>query len=144
MTLKSLSDLNEVGNKAIHEKHVVALESSDSAFMRVKVKDQRFIDYLLMTDAITMDHHASAERFLQLAVSASVYLTSPSFTEAIGSGGKTNNTIYSSGLMKWHRSEKKIRKKWGDEGVIIIQNHVVLDVWTDDNLKIDFLIRILT
>lgn len=76
MTLKSLSDLNEVGNKAIHEKHVVALESSDSAFMRVKVKDQRFIDYLLMTDAITMDHHASAERFLQLAVSASVYLTS--------------------------------------------------------------------
>ena len=88
-----------------------------------------------MTDAITMDHHASAERFLQLAVSASVYLTSPSFTEAIGSGGKTNNTIYSSGLMKWHRSEKKIRKKWGMKGLLLFQNHVVLDVWTDDNLK---------
>lgn len=143
MISKSHSDLNEVGNRGTHEQHVVALESSDSAFMRGRVKDQRFIDRLLMSDVITLDQHAHGERYLQLAVSASVYLTSPNFSGIVGGNSKTNTTIYSSGLMKWHREEKKIRKKWGDEGVVIIHDHVVMDVWTDDDKKIEFLIRIL-
>ena len=144
MTLKSHSDLNEVGNKATHEKHVVALEPSDSVFMRGRIKDQLFIDHLLMNDVITLDQHASGERYLQLAVSASVYLTSPKFAGVVGGGVRSNTTMYSSGLMKWHRSEKNVRKRWGDEGVVIIHNHIVMDVWTDDDLKIEFLIRILT
>ena len=144
MTLKSHSDLNEVGNKGTHERHVVSLEPSDSAFLRGKVKDQLFIDHLLMTDVITLDQHASGERYLQLAVSASVYLTSPKFAGVVGGGVRSNTTMYSSGLMKWHRAEKNVRKKWGDAGVVIIHDHIVLDVWTDDDLKIEFLIRILT
>ena len=144
MTLKSHSDLNEVGNKGTHERHVVSLEPSDSAFLRGKVKDQLFIDHLLMTDVITLDQHASGERFLQFAVSASVYLTSPNFAGVGGGGVRSNTTMYSSGLMKWHRAEKNVRKKWGDSGVVIIHDHIVLDVWTDDDLKIEFLIRILT
>ena len=144
MTLKSHSDLNEVGNKGTHERHVVSLEPSDSAFLRGKVKDQLFIDHLLMTDVITLDQHASGERYLQLAVSASVYLTSPKFAGVVGGGVRSNTTMYSSGLMKWHRAEKNVRKKWGDSGVVIIHDHIVLDVWTDDDLKIEFLIRILT
>ena len=143
MTLKSHSDLNEVGNKGTHERHVVSLEPSDSAFLRGKVKDQLFIDHLLMTDVITLDQHASGERYLQLAVSASVYLTSPKFAGVVGGGVRSNTTMYSSGLMKWHRAEKNIRKKWGDEGVIIIHNHILMDVWTDDDEKIAFLIKIL-
>ena len=144
MISKSHSDLNEVGNKATHEKHVVALEPSDSVFMRGRIKDQLFIDHLLMNDVITLDQHASGERYLQLAVSASVYLTSPKFAGVVGGGVRSNTTMYSSGLMKWHRSEKNVRKRWGDEGVVIIHNHIVMDVWTDDDLKIEFLIRILT
>ena len=144
MTLKSHSDLNEVGNKGTHERHVVSLEPSDSAFLRGKVKDQLFIDHLLMTDVITLDQHASGERYLQLAVAASVYLTSPKFAGVVGGGVRSNTTMYSSGLMKWHRSEKNVRKRWGDEGVVIIHNHIILDVWTNDDLKIEFLIRILT
>tara|TARA_R110002126_G_scaffold100174_4_gene231585 strand:- start:1257 stop:1691 length:435 start_codon:yes stop_codon:yes gene_type:complete len=143
MTLKSHSDLNEVGNKGTHERHVVSLEPSDSAFLRGKVKDQLFIDHLLMTDVITLDQHASGERYLQLAVSASVYLTSPKFAGVVGGGVRSNTTMYSSGLMKWHRAEKNIRKKWGDEGVLIIHNHILMDVWTDDDEKIAFLIKIL-
>ena len=143
MTLKSHSDLNEVGNKGTHERHVVSLEPSDSAFLRGKVKDQLFIDHLLMTDVITLDQHASGERYLHLAVAASVYLTSPKFT-GVGGGVRSNTTMYSSGLMKWHRAEKNVRKKWGDEGVVIIHDHIVMDIWTDDDLKIEFLIRILT
>ena len=144
MISKSHFDLNEVGNKGTHERHVVSLEPSDSAFLRGKVKDQLFIDHLLMTDVITLDQHASGERYLQLAVAASVYLTSPKFTGAGGGGVRSNTTMYSSGLMKWHRAEKNVRKKWGDSGVVIIHDHIVLDVWTDDDLKIEFLIRILT
>jgi hypothetical protein len=144
MTLKSHSNLNEVGNKGTHERHVVSLEPSDSAFLRGKVKDQLFIDHLLMTDVITLDQHASGERYLQLAVSASVYLTSPKFAGVVGGGVRSNTTMYSSGLMKWHRAEKNVRKKWGDEGVIIIHDHIVLDVWTNDDLKIELLISILT
>jgi hypothetical protein len=143
MTLKSHSNLNEVGNKGTHERHVVSLEPSDSAFLRGKVKDQLFIDHLLMTDVITLDQHASGERYLQLAVSASVYLTSPKFAGVVGGGVRSNTTMYSSGLMKWHRAEKNIRKKWGDEGVLIIHNHILMDVWTDDDEKIAFLIKIL-
>jgi hypothetical protein len=143
MTLKSHSNLNEVGNKGTHERHVVSLEPSDSAFLRGKVKDQLFIDHLLMTDVITLDQHASGERYLQLAVSASVYLTSPKFAGVVGGGVRSNTTMYSSGLMKWHRSEKNVRKRWGDEGVVIIHNHIILDVWTNDDEKIAFLIKIL-
>ena len=141
MTLKSHFEVNEVGNKGTHDHHVVALEPSDSAFLRGRVKDQLFIDHLLMKDLISMEQHGRGE---QLAVSASVYLTSPKFTGMVGVSGGSNTDIYSSGLMKWHRAEKKIRKKWGDAGVVIIHDHVVLDVWTDEGEKVGFLSRILS
>ena len=143
MTSKSLSEINEVGNKGTHDHHVVALEPSDSAFLRGRVKDQLFIDHLLMKDLISMEQHGRGEHLLQLAVSASVYLTSPKFTEMVGVGGGSNTNIYSSGLMRWHRAEKRIRKKWGDDGVVIIHDHVVLDVWTNEEEKVGFLSRIL-
>ena len=144
MTLKSHSEINEVGNRGTHDHHVVTLEASDSAFLRGRVRDQRFIDHLLMKDLITMEQHRRGEHLLQLAVSASVFLTSPKFTEVVGAGGGSNTNIYSSGLMRWHRAEKRIRKKWGDGGVVIIHDHVVLDVWLDDeDEKVGFLSRIL-
>ena len=143
MTSKYLSEINEVGNKGTHDHHVVELEPSDSAFLRGRVKDQLFIDHLLMKDLISVEQHRRGEHLLQLAVSASVYLTSPKFTEVVGGGGGSNTNIYSSGLMRWHRAEKKIRKKWGDGGVVIIHDHVVLDVWTNEGEKVGFLSRIL-
>ena len=144
MTLKSHFEVNEVGNKGTHDHHVVALEPSDSAFLRGRVKDQLFIDHLLMKDLISMEQHGRGEHLLQLAVSASVYLTSPKFTGMVGVGGGSNTNIYSSGLMRWHRAEKRIRKKWGDEGVVIVHDHVVLDVWTNEEEKVGFLSRILS
>ena len=144
MKLKSHFEVNEVGNKGTHDHHVVALEASDSAFLRGRVKDQLFIDHLLMKDLISVEQHRRGEHLLQLAVSASVYLTSPKFTGMGGVSGGSNTNIYSSGLMRWHRAEKKIRKKWGDAGVVIIHDHVVLDVWTDEGEKVGFLSRILS
>lgn len=149
MTTTSPSEVvvNEVGSKGIHDRHTVALEAGDSRFARARVKDQLFIDHLLMDDTLTVDEHREAERILDLVVSASVYLRSPSmegFSGAVqgGSGGGKNN-IYSSALMKWHRQEKYIRRKWGDEGVGVVHDHIVLDIWTDDQSRINLLAQIL-
>jgi hypothetical protein len=149
MTTTSPSEVfvNEVGSKGIHDRHTVALEAGDSRFARARVKDQLFIDHLLMDDTLTVDQHREAERILNLVVSASVYLKSPSmegFSGAVqgGSGGGRND-IYSSALMRWHRQEKYLRRKWGDTGVGVVHDHIVLDVWTDSQPRISLLSQIL-
>ena len=71
MTSKSLSEINEVGNRGTHDHHVVELEASDSAFLRGRVKDQRFIDHLLMKDLLSVEQHGRGEHLLQRGCSAS-------------------------------------------------------------------------
>ena len=141
----SPSDLpvNEIGNKHLHLKHDIDLEQSDSGFARAKIKDQLFVDHLLMQDIIDVYQHQNAEKLVAIAVSAGVFLRSPNLSGTnFPSSGKSN--IYSSGLMRWNGVEKSIRKKWGDEGMKIIYDHVILDVWTDDQEKVGILGRILT
>ena len=141
----SHSDLpvNEIGNKHLHLKHDINLERSDSGFARAKIKDQLFVDHLLMQDLIDVYQHQNAEKLVAIAVSAGVFLRSPNLSGTnFPSSGKSN--IYSSGLMRWNGVEKSIRKKWGDEGMKIIYDHVILDVWTDDQEKVGILGRILT
>ena len=147
MTSPSEVFVNEIGSKGIHDRHTVALEAGDSRFARARVKDQLFIDHLLMDDILTIDQHVQAERLLNLAVSASVYLKSPGFmgfvgADSGGSGGGRND-IYSSALMRWHRQEKYLRRKWGDTGVGVVHDHIVLDVWTDSQPRISLLSQIL-
>tara|TARA_A100000164_G_scaffold47699_1_gene36285 strand:- start:1110 stop:1541 length:432 start_codon:yes stop_codon:yes gene_type:complete len=141
----SPSDLpvNEIGNKHLHFKHDINLEQSDSGFARAKIKDQLFVDHLLMQDFIDVYQHQNAEKLVAIAVSAGVFLRSPNLSGTnFPSSGKSN--IYSSGLMRWNGVEKSIRKKWGDDGMKIIYDHVILDVWTDDQEKVGILGRILT
>ncbi len=144
----SHSDLpvNEIGNKHLHLKHDINLERSDSGFARAKIKDQLFVDHLLMQDLIDVYQHQNAEKLVAIAVSAGVFLRSPNLSgvaQGAGDGGQNSN-IYSSGLMRWNGVEKSIRKKWGDDGMKIIYDHVILDVWTDDQEKVGILGRILT
>ncbi len=147
--MMSRSDLpvNEVGGKQLHDLHTIELEESDTKFARARVRDQLFIDHLLLKDILTLDQHATAERLLNLAVSAAVYLKSPSMAGFVGSvsgaSGGGRKDIYSSRLMKWHRAEKSIRSKWGDDGVGVVHDHIILDVWTDNPVRIDFLSQIL-
>ncbi|MAR84467.1 MAG: hypothetical protein CMF55_06730 [Legionellales bacterium] len=143
----SPSDLpvNEIGNKHLHFKHDINLEQSDSGFARAKIKDQLFVDHLLMQDFIDVYQHQNAEKLVTIAVSAGVFLRSPNLSGVTGAdGNKQNSSIYSSGLMRWNGVEKSIRKKWGDDGMKIIYDHVILDVWTDDQEKVGMLGRILT
>ena len=141
----SRSDLpvNEVGGKQLHDLHTIELEESDTKFARARVKDQLFIDHLLLKDILTLDQHATAERLLNLAVSAAVYLKSPNMAGFVGASGGGRKDIYSSRLMKWHRAEKSIRSRWGDDGVGVVHDHIILDVWTDNPVRIDFLSQIL-
>ena len=71
--------------------------------------------------------HQNAEKLVAIAVSAGVFLRSPNLSGTnFPSSGKSN--IYSSGLMRWNGVEKSIRKKWGDDGMKIIYDHVILDL----------------
>jgi hypothetical protein len=144
-TTTSPSDLpvNEIGNRSLHARHSVALEESDSKFARAKVKDQLFVDYLLMEDLLTVQQHANAEHLLATAVSAGVYLKSPKMDSIITAYGEGAPDMYSSGLMRWSRSEKRIRKRWGDEGVKVVYDHVILDIWTRQQERIATLGEIL-
>ena len=62
----SPSDLpvNEIGNKHLHFKHDINLEQSDSGFARAKIKDQLFVDHLLMQDFIDVYQHQNAEKLV--------------------------------------------------------------------------------
>ena len=142
----SPSDLpvNDIGTKSLHEKHKVVLEQSDSKFARAKVKDQLFVDYLLMEDILTIDQHINAEALLDLATKAGVYLKSPDFGRINTALGGKPSDIYSSALMRWARREKKISKKFGDLGIEIVRDHVMLDVWTRQEQRVALLKTILS
>ena len=135
------SDLpvNDSGTKSLHEKHKIALEQSDSKFARAKVKDQLFVDYLLMEDILTLEEHINAEALLDLATKAGVYLKSPDFGRITTALEGKPSDIYSSSLMRWSRREKKISKKFGDLGVEIVRDHVLLDVWTRQEQRVALL-----
>jgi len=144
MTSHSNLPVNDIGTKSLHEKHHVVLEQSDSKFARAKVKDQLFVDYLLMEDIITVDQHVNAEALLDLATKAGAYLKSPDFGRITTALAGKPSDIYSSSLMRWGRREKKIKKKFGNLGVEIVRDHVLLDLWTRQEQRIVLLKAILS
>ena len=134
--------VNEIGSRQLHQKHKVTVEASDNGFARSRVKDQLFIDKLLMRDHITVRQHSEAERILGLAQSANVYLKSPNMAGIISDGGKPD--MMTSGLMRLRGLLKAIEKKFGDKGVTVLYRHVIEDVHTEDIPSIELLSLILT
>lgn len=141
----SPSDLpvNDIGTERIHKKHTVVLEESDTKFARARVKDQLFVDWLLMQDFLSVQQHQQAEHYLEAAMNAGIYIKSPRMTDIIISLEAKPQGVYSSGLMRWANIERSIKKRWGGVGVEIIHDHVVLDVWTSQQQKINLLAKIL-
>ena len=134
--------VNEVGSRQLHQKHKVTVEASDNGFARSRVKDQLFIDKLLMKDHITVRQHSEAERILGLAQAANVYLKSPNMAGIISDGGKPD--MMTSGLMRLRGLLKAIEKKFGEKGVTVLYRHVIEDVHTEDLPSIKLLSVMLT
>lgn len=135
--------INEIGNKTLHERHEIALQDSKSSkFMQAKVKDQLFIDHLLLKNILDLDQHAVAERIVILASTSGSYAKAPSFG-AIASDAPNKKDMLSNSLIKLGNKFKQIRRRFGDEGIVVVTNHVILDRWTDCRYTISFLGEVL-
>tara|TARA_R100000995_G_scaffold70657_1_gene39252 strand:- start:239 stop:730 length:492 start_codon:yes stop_codon:yes gene_type:complete len=141
MTIGTELLVNEIGSRQLHQKHKVSVEASDNGFARSRVKDQLFIDDLLMKDRITLAQHREAERIVGLAQAANIYLKSPNMAGFLG-GGKPD--MMTSGLMRLRGLLKAIEKKYGEVGVTILYRHVIENFWTESQEKIELLSKMLT
>lgn len=135
--------INELGNKTLHEKHDIGLQEAEgSRFIQAKVRDQLFIDHLLLKDLIDLDQHAVAESIVLLASNSGSYAKAPSFG-SVTSGTSRKTDMLSNSLVKLGSKFKQIKKKFGSEGIVVVTNHVILDRWTDCKETISFLAQVL-
>ena len=141
-TTGSKLKINDVGSPLLHKHHDVNVEDAGNGWARAKIKDQLFIDKLLMNDDLTIAQHLEGERLIDLAQSANVYLKSPSMGVASFGGGKPD--MMSSGLMRYARYFRRVIRKWGAEGAGILHDHVIEDKHTEDKNRIKLIAEMLT
>ena len=135
MTGTSEIQVNDLGTTELHKQHRVQLEPSDGAFLRGRVVDQIYIDKLLLSNELSMQQHATAEWFLNQAVKANVYVTTPNFS--LGFGGKKNSN-YTNHLLALSRTMRKVYKKFGAEGGRILFQTIVdnLNIKSESKMKL--------
>lgn len=139
----SLRQVNEVGGKKLHERHKIMLQEIESSnFLQAKVKDQLFIDHLLLHDCIDVNQHKNAEHIAFLASSAGCFPSGPSFG-MVYQGGASRKDLLSAPLVRLARKLRHVERKWGRTGINLVTDHVVLDKWTEDDQRIAALGEIL-
>jgi hypothetical protein len=122
--MKTGSKVNDIGSLQLHSKHDIVIETLDTGLARATVRDQLFIDKLLLAGLITLHQHSRAGYFLRLAELASVHLCSPSLSPIV-SGGVRKSDLYNRGLLKLSRALKDVRHLHGQLGVDVIQDHII-------------------
>ena len=101
MTTGSDLKVNDKGSPLLRKHHAVDVEDGGSGVGRAVVKDQLFIDHLLIKDMIDVHQHMEAERVINLAVSAQVYLKSPSMDSISHGGGQTGHAEQRANPLRW-------------------------------------------
>jgi hypothetical protein len=84
--MKTGSKVNDIGSLQLHSKHDIVIETLDTGLARATIRDQLFIDKLLLAGLITLHQHSRAGYFLRLAELASVHLCSPSLSPIVSGG----------------------------------------------------------
>ena len=139
----SMREVNEIGGIKLHERHKIALQEIEgSKFLQAKVKDQLFIDHLLLHDCIDVNQHKNAEHIAFLASSAGCFPSGPCFG-MVHQGGASRKDLLSAPLVRLARKLRHVERKWGITGINLVTDHVVLDKWTEDDLRIAALGEIL-
>jgi hypothetical protein len=138
---KSGTDLSDIGTAQLHTKHDVHVEELESGLARAKVKDQLAIDRLLLEDVITIAHHMEAERLLNLAQGAGVFLRSIDMGAVMGGSGKGD--LANTGFIRWRYAINGIRRRYGIEGVEVVQDCIVEDRRVGEE-RIALLIKVLS
>ena len=141
--MKTGSKVNDIGSLQLHSKHDIVIETLDTGLARATIRDQLFIDKLLLAGLITLHQHSRAENFLRLAENASIYLRSPNLSQVV-SGGVQKKDLYSRGLLRLSRALKSVRHLHGQLGVDVIQDHIIEDRHTKDPARIDAIRAVLS
>lgn len=141
-TKKQTTTGSDLGSRQVHRQHVVSVETLESGLPRATVKDQLFIDKLLMADLITVSQHARAEHFVELAQRARFYLSPPNMA-GVRSASVKPVDIYSSGLMRFHRAMKHVLRLHGQEGVDAVYEHIIENRPTNVASRIQLLVKVL-
>ena len=130
----------DLGTARLHARHTIHFDEADSGLPRARITDQLFIDQLLLADVLTLEQHAAAERLLNLAQKAGVFLRPLSF-DSRGGGGRPD--LYTSAFMRLRRVLKAIHRDYGIDGVEVFWVHIVEDVPTQSRDRLRLLQAIL-
>ena len=138
---KNGTDLSDIGTTQLHIKHDVQVEKLESGLARAKVRDQLVIDTYLFEDKITVAEHAEAERLLELAQRAGVFLRSIDMGAVIGGNGKGD--LANTGFIRWRYAINGIKRNHGIEGVEVVQDCIVENKRLGES-RLELLIQVLS
>ena len=138
---KSGTDLSDIGTTQLHLKHEVQVEKLESGLARAKVRDQLVIDAYLFEEKISVPQHAEAERLLELAQKAGVFLRSIDMSAVIGGDGKGD--LANTGFIRWRYAINGIKRNHGIEGVEVVQDCIVENKRLGES-KLELLVQILS
>ena len=131
--------LNEIGTRELHERHRIKVEDGD-AFARARVIDQTFVDKLLLRKIIEIYHHQAAERVIQQAVTAGMFVRTPNWA-AIPGNHRTD--AYTNGLLRYARTLRFIQRNLGYAATSLLVRVVVEDQGTEDEEELQVVISCL-
>jgi hypothetical protein len=138
---KSGTDLSDIGTTQLHLKHEVQVEKLESGLARAKVRDQLVIDAYLFEEKISVPQHAEAERLLELAQNAGVFLRSIDMSAVMGGDGKGD--LANTGFIRWRYAINGIKRNHGIEGVEVVQDCIVENKRLGES-KLELLVQILS
>ena len=138
---KSGTDLSDIGTTQLHVKHEVQVEKLESGLARAKVRDQMVIDAYLFEDKISVPQHAEAERLLELAQKAGVFLRSIDMSAVMGGDGKGD--IANTGFIRWRYAINGIKRNHGIEGVEVVQDCIVENKRLGES-RLELLVQVLS
>ena len=138
---KTGTDLSDIGTTELHLKHEVQVEKLESGLARAKVRDQPVIDAYLFEEKISVPQHAEAERLLELAQKAGVFLRSIDMSAVMGGDGKGD--LANTGFIRWRYAINGIKRNHGIEGVEVVQDCIVENKRLGES-KLELLVQILS
>ena len=138
---KSGTDLSDIGTTQLHLKHEVQVEKLESGLARSKVRDQLVIDDYLFEEKISVPQHAEAERLLELAQKAGVFLRSIDMSAVIGGDGKGD--LANTGFIRWRYAINGIKRNHGIEGVEVVQDCIVENKRLGES-RLELLVQVLS
>jgi len=123
----------------LHARHRLKIEDGE-IFARARVTDQTFVDKLLLKKVIEIHHHSAAERLVEQAVTAGMFVRTPNWSSIPGNSRKD---AYTNGLLRYSRTLKYVEKTLGRDAVEILERVVVMDSGTKDQEELKTVIACL-